>query len=184
MLDLFCFLSTTIPMIRFLAEILQMGPINFRNLIWNHKTKPCWRYVKVHLQVSPYPSCWWTTVSIARALKGGTANEHRNFVHLVGRKSIKGLYEWRWLIWKQHSNKAQEHKRTLIIELMWIIFEYYAVVFVNVIICAALVALVFQFCTFGTFFCPSLSSHFSSIISSWKLPKSAGVFHTTLHVTS
>ena len=78
------------------------------------------------------------------------------------------------------AQKDLNHKINVILN----IFEYYAYVFVHVIICAALVALAFQFCTFWTFFCPSLSSHFSSIISSWKLPKSAGVFHTTFHVTS
>ena len=79
----FCFLSTTIPMFRF-WPMIQMGPIFFSNLIFrNTKTRAVRiRYVltklrwcqdtKVHLQVSPYPSCWWTTVSIARALKGGT----------------------------------------------------------------------------------------------------------------
>lgn len=44
---------------------------------------------KVHLQVSPYPSCWWTTVSIARALKGGRIPmSWKEMCTKVGRKSI------------------------------------------------------------------------------------------------
>lgn len=142
-----CFLSTTIPMFCF-WQMIQMGPIFFfKSDISKHKNpsrayqiRPDEAPVVSRHQGSP-PSVALSVMLVdysldCKGLKGRdweicTGNVHK------GRKEIYciGLSEWRWLIWKQHSNKAQEHKRTLNIKLRLNIFRYYADYFVHVFIC-------------------------------------------------